>query len=57
MLKVIFLGDVYIYRSSPLEIISGKGVLKISIKFTEEHPCDLNKVITYFEKKIIEVII
>ena len=27
------------FRSSPPEVISGKGVLKICGKFTGEHPC------------------
>ena len=27
------------YRSSPSEVFLGKGVLKISSKFTGEHPC------------------
>ena len=27
------------FRSNPPEVFSGKGVLKICIKFTGEHPC------------------
>ena len=33
------------YRSRPLEVFSGKGVLKICSRFTGEHPCQSVKSI------------
>ena len=37
----------WVYRSTPSEVLLGKDVPKICIKFTGEHPCrsnDFNKI-------------
>ena len=41
-------GIRYWDRSSPPEVLLGKGVLKIYSKFTGQHPCDFNRKQLYW---------
>ena len=36
---VVLISLMQTYRNSPVQVFSGKGVLKIGSKFTGEHPC------------------